>query len=164
VGKRNMLNKKIIKVKILIKIILIIFTSIIVILNFIPVKISAHIKNIKTDDTGVIICEYDQVTGASWRIIGDSKGLFKKGEGEYIDITGKTPGEKLDWTILLGENNKFILHGKFIGTKEIAGENCRVFEVSHWDIVYPINRTTLRGYVSPKGYLNIYDYWLSNGD
>ncbi|MDP4093473.1 MAG: hypothetical protein Q8920_08940 [Bacillota bacterium] len=138
-------------------IILIIFVLTIVALNFIPIKNCINIKDIIDRGNKAIICKHDQVTGASWVVIGDSDGLFEEGKGEYIDIIGNIPDTKLNSSVLLGDN-EYLFEGSFVETKELHGERYRVFNVTDWDMVNPIDRASLRGYISPRSYLNIFDF------
>jgi hypothetical protein len=147
-----------------IAIILILFVVIFIISNLIPIKMAVNrdAKFIKKSNNfeDAIICKNEQVTGATWAMIGNKNGLFADNKGEYIHIEGSTPENALN-SSLLKTPNKYIFYGKFTGNRTVDGEKNRVFLVSAWEIVYPVKRDTIRGFFTSSKYLNIFDFqWL----
>jgi hypothetical protein len=93
-----------------------------------------------------IICQHTKVTGFDWVMIGDKNGLFEAGEGEYIGVIGNTPVfYSPDYDIWYWySGNKYIFYGAFGGTNVFDGENYRVFNLSHWEALSPIERLAFR--------------------
>lgn len=127
--------------------------------NFLPIKMSVNPNKLYKQDKNetMFICEYGQTTGPNWVIIGDSEGEFDSERIEFIDVKWSELGKEPNSSVLVGKN-KYVLYGKFIGAKAIDGENYRSFEVKKWDILYPIDRFSLRSYFTPKRYLNLFDF------
>ena len=134
-----------------------------IIINLIPIKmgIGTNIINTKKANSSkeiVLICKNVQVTGPTWVVIGDAKGLFEENKGEYIWTEGNTPETILDSSISR-VSNKYVFTGKFIGNKIIDGETLKVFRVSDWEIAKPINRDSFRMlFAVNSNYLTIFDY------
>lgn len=59
--------------------------------------------------------------------------------------------------------NEFLLSGRVERYEEDSSTNVLYadLEVDKWNITYPIKRTTIRNYFTPKSYLNIYDIDLT---
>ena len=109
-----------------------------------------------------LFCINTTATGPTWGIIGtDNKILI-----DYKNNPQKTPIE----TIILTGNknisvdindsygNIFIYDGKFINDKEQNGQIYRVFEVSQWNILYPVK---INGLFHPDNALTPMDYFLA---
>lgn len=62
--------------------IVLILITILIIANFLPVKMSVKSNKLNQKDKNdtVILCEYGQTTGPNWVIIGDDKGEFGDGK------------------------------------------------------------------------------------
>ncbi|MNI82993.1 hypothetical protein D3C73_1397610 [compost metagenome] len=85
-----------------------------------------------------------------------------------VRVSGDSPNNYLsekDFELKWFEvENRFLLVGKVdrfekdteYGTDFIYAN----LNVNKWDIIYPINRASIRQYITPKSYLNIYDYDL----
>ncbi len=139
--------------------IVLILITILIIANFLPVKMSVKSNKLNQKDKNdtVILCEYGQTTGPNWVIIGDDKGEFGDGKCEFINVKYSDSVKMPNTSIFIGQN-KYVLYGKFIGVEAFYGESYRVFEVKRWDIQYPIDRFSLRACFTPKRYLNIFDF------
>ncbi len=133
--------------------------AILIIANFIPVKISFNQNKLNQPENNetMVLCEYGQTTGPNWVIIGDYKGEFSSDKIEFIDVKWSVSGKLPNSSIFIG-HNKYALYGKFNGVETIDGCNYRVFEVKRWEILYPIDRFSLRSYITPKRYLNLFDF------
>ncbi len=139
--------------------IVVILITILIIANFLPVKMSVKPNKLNEKDKNdtVILCEYGQTTGPNWVIIGNDKVEFGPGKCEFINVKWSGSAKMPNSSIFIGQN-KYVLYGKFIGVEAVDEESYRVFEAKRWDIQYPIHRFSLRSYLTPKRYLNIFDF------
>jgi len=144
-------------------IIIIGFLAVYIIINLIPIKmgVKTNINNSKRANNSKdisLICKNVQVTGPTWVVIGDNKGLFGDNKGEYIWTEGNTPENTLD-SSLFGVSNKYVFTGKFIGNRTVDSETLRVFRILDWEILKPIDRDSFRFlFIINSNYLTIFDY------
>jgi len=139
--------------------------TILLIMNYFPVKLAVYDKHIPASKETTVIVELAQVTGASWWVAGDSTGLNNKNP-EYIDLEGNIPYQKLTSDLFFGGlDNKYVLYGKYVRTVNRDYEKYRVFKVIDWDFLYPIKRSSIGSSIpiigqllSPDRYLNIFDF------
>lgn len=140
-------------------VLLAIVTIILLIFQFYPIKTAVKLKDINIEN--VIVCKRAKITDVNWEIVGGQYGLNdfmdEKTDADYINIVGNTPINKLSGDVTEGIN-RYAFKGKFLRTEDFGGQRYRVFEVYQWDIIYPIDRFSLRTYISPKRYLTIFDY------
>ena len=117
--------------------------------GFIPIKISVRDSELEKYDTFHII-KATQVTGASWKIIGDEKGYYD--EPVYIDVKN-LPFIAYDYELFFGDNI-YVFCGNITNETEI--DDVYQYEVNSWDIKYPIKRNSLLD-ILPEKYICIYD-------
>ncbi|MDQ2087487.1 hypothetical protein RBH29_13730 [Herbivorax sp. ANBcel31] len=151
-------------VKLIIKIIAILI-MVVILFNYIPIKNSHKLNNndkmTLTEETEdiIVVCRFEQVTGSPWmveEIISQDKTILEK--SEFIIIEGENPKKYLKNGLFI-PGNSFVFKGQLDGEKHLDGlENYKVFVASSWDIIYPIDRYSIRLLFAPKGYLTIYDY------
>lgn len=99
-----------------------------------PMKYTVNIDKAKKDN--YIIVESQATTAATWRIIGDENGIYD----EPLDATLKGNYPKVSYDVLTG-GNKYICYGVFDeNVVSLAGYKNAVYNVTDWDIVYPISR------------------------
>lgn len=150
---------------------IIIFIGILlVVLDFIPVKMAVNIRDssnlksyIKNDRQSLYICEYVQVTGSIWRVMGDENGVgepLKSGSIYFYQPSeGKNPLKALNSGFVPYYTfNKFVFIGEEGKRFEEGIDVLLDFKVDDWKIVYPIRRNSLRDIYAPKSYLTIYDF------
>lgn len=95
-----------------------------------------------------IICEYKLTSGFDWRMIQNE---FGEENNEYIvlsipdDEKHKVSINSISDTVK-ASGNKFVFYisDKYIGKNDID-EECLVYNVTSWDILYPIKRDRILG-------------------
>ena len=103
------------------------------------------------------VCSFAQVTGGNWEAENyANEQLFFDG------LIGKNPMKVLDKNFstdyLEPSGNKYIFSGEII-EKDDSIYDLNIFE---WDILYPIQRKSIRMLYAPRHYLTIYDYdWFN---
>lgn|GEM_PF-3596899 len=147
--------------------------AVLIILDFIPVKMAVDISKVENlrkyninKNEKLYICEHVQVTGAIWRAIGDKDGVrdLKNRGSIYLaePLQGKDPLKELNNAFtkpyLPQARNGFIFIGEE-GSKLDEGDDTTVeFKVRDWKIISPIRRDSIRDIYAPKSYLTIYDF------
>lgn len=98
-------------IKKVIKIIIILLITILIIINFIPVKMSANPNKLHQPSSSetMILCEYGQTTGPNWVIIGNHNGEFNSEKSEFINVNWNVRGELPNSSIFIGQN-KYALY------------------------------------------------------
>ncbi len=119
---------------------------------------SINPEPVKSSDS-FLICDYTDGPDPRWEVIGNDKGLFIRSDStpqpECIFVKGNFPYKKLNYDVLKYSENRFILKGKVTGEKKFYGGVFKVFEVEHWDILYPIKQPYP---FMPKRWLVKFDY------
>lgn len=127
-----------------------IFFSVIIILNFIPVKFTRieNYQNISKDEYIYSIAnktDNNQYFAVSY---GDGKNKVY-----FNEISGKNPLKALSNDITYNNKvreNIYIFKGKVKNN---------TFVISDWDIIYPISRkSNIKKLVCPQSFLNVYDF------
>lgn len=154
-----MINKKIV---ITCFIIISILTTTIVVLNIVEnskgestLKTAIRHKDIR--GSKYILCKSVLVTGYDWIAIEDENGKMTP---TYCKITGANPqGDlKLNYEFMTADNTYvfYITEKKEYYSEELK-ENCVEYVVSGWDILYPIKREPLSGFLLPRKYFTLKD-------
>jgi hypothetical protein len=134
-------------------IIIIIFLVVGIILYY-PVKIAKN-KDILTNNDNYIICEIVMTTGFDWRI---EKSSIGKVGLVFIEGISTNLIKELSYSIIWG-NNEFIMWGNFLSNKNYDGGSYPVFEVTKWEILFPVKRETIvPSFLTPKYGLTFFDY------
>ncbi|MCX8131619.1 MAG: hypothetical protein N3I35_16190 [Clostridia bacterium] len=133
-----------------------------------PVKLATFNTSKGETSSGVpygkvtVICEYTQVTGARWMVVGyNDKKVISIGENEFISITGKSPDQELSEEIMLYETNTFVIRGRLVKNDNPTEENDseKLLIADSWDIVYPIKRAdSIPRLFPPRFYLSSRDF------
>ena len=137
---------------------------VLVILNYIPVKFAKRIQIVEQNienDTEKYICGFTQTTYGD--MIADLEDNPSLAESKvFLEIYRNSPFEVLsdefttDYIDPTG--NKYYFEGRSTVGTFFGLPDAIVLEVDKWDIVYPVRRKTLRGLITPSGYLTIYDF------
>lgn len=119
--------------------------------EFAPVKYALKQSDIEEIQISYYYVKWTQVTGASWKIIGDDNGFYD--EEIYIIAEGEVPSVIENYDIASGDNT-YICYGNLIGMGRIGDseEPLPKYQFIGWDIVYPINRGSLN-LLMPQGWL-----------
>jgi len=122
---------------------------------FSPVKQAIKQEDLQNIETPYYLVKWVQVTGSSWKIIGDQDGLFD--EPLYIEITGEWPYIVKDYAIATGQNT-YICYGYYAGVSEHSNSTIEIsdYHFTGWDILYPIKRNGALPF-EPESYLSRLD-------
>ncbi|AIQ14542.1 hypothetical protein [Paenibacillus durus] len=139
-----------------------------IVLNFIPIKFAVKLDDAQQNlEFGRYICvtESKYVDDTGWIAKTDINSHLEKDLA--VRMSGNSPNKYLSekefdfkWFEV---ENRFLLIGKverFEEDKELETILYANLNVDKWKIVYPIRRASIRQYITPKSYLNIYDYDL----
>lgn len=138
--------------KLLFILILILFIILYLII-FYPIKFSINKKDL-IDSKSYILVNMQSVTGFEWVIEEDKSGISNK--GDYIRLEGNFPkGFNHNFEI---SDNTFVLYGMYSGKGDFYGYKYKVFNVSDWDIIYPIKHKYFFNFIYPKKYITKFDY------
>lgn len=165
--KKIVIFFKILLLLLFIRVILIVSTS------EIPVKYATFIlpKKVPFEELHLgeieVLCQFTQVTGPQWRIIGYNRKLFNDHIGrdyEYIEVEGKSPLNELseELTLYAPGDSIFIIRGRL--TKAYyppTEQEEKILIAESWDILYPIRRNpgdTILRYFPPRFYLTPKDF------
>lgn len=140
-----------------IKLIIKIFLAGVLIINYVPVKFAVKTDNIP--DEGYV-CEYSTATSGNWVTVSHGNSSLKGNinlnirEDKYFsrlkDINSVRKGEL--------PLNKYVFYGN-ISKKQVSKNTYFYYmDLSGWDVVYPIQRGTLRSVVTPPNYLTLCDF------
>lgn len=152
------------KCKAILQWVVVIILGVMILFNFIPMKfptMKQYVQQNFADEYEEYICGFTVTTYGD--IEASPSNNFSISEPKiFVDIDGNNPFKLLssDFTTDYAEptGNRFIFVGKsevgtFYGLSEAT-----MLHVEKWDIVYPICRKSWRTFISPRSYLNIYDY------
>ena len=123
-----------------------------------PIKYALFIEDLADAENPYYLVQWTQVTGSSWRIIGDQNGYFEN--PQYIIIEGEAPSVVKNNSVATGENI-YVCYGEYMGENEIAntGMIFDTYKFTDWDILYPVRRETiLPSWFYPIGYLSKADF------
>ncbi|AIQ62604.1 hypothetical protein PSTEL_05290 [Paenibacillus stellifer] len=100
-----------------------------ILLNFIPIKFAVKLENVQQNvETGKYIC------------VTESKYVVDTGWIAEVTIN---PHIVKDLPVRVSGDSP----NNYLSEKD--------FDLNKWDIIYPINRASIRQYITPKSYLNI---------
>lgn len=134
---------------------------------FLPIKYAVE-ELPKNESEYIVVTDY-KVTGYEWLVIGEQNGLYAEHSQNIkcINMIGNIPISKFYSDYSTGDN-RFICYGEYeyqpydgISGHNIYGEY--VFNVSRWDIMYPIKRELFIGVLIPKNYICRYDLYYDKG-
>lgn len=139
---------------------LIMFSIFALILDYIPIRWAINVDDSKKFETNEYLCSFAQVTGGNWEVKNNLKNR-EDGQLYFEYLREKDPFDVLDENFstdyLEPSGNIYVFTGEIINREH----NIYDLKVKHWEIVYPIQRKSLRMFYTPKNYLTIYDYdWL----
>lgn len=149
--------------KIIITIALIII-AVPIVLNFIPIKFAKKIDNLTLKE-GEYLCQVELKT-----VFEEKWGIFKSlpinySDECFVNLSGKIPFDSLnpeDFSMKSNKENQFLVTGDLTITGNAGIYEIGELNVKEWDIVYPIQRSSFRQGLTPKGYLTFYDYdWIT---
>ena len=125
-----------------------IFIIFIIIYVYTPIKVGVEYENINFNENYIIVTPI-AVTVATWKIIEAKDGDFS--ENPYVRLSGNYP-KGYNYELECG-HNYFVCYGEFTAKGYLYGEEYHNFTVENWDIITPIKRDTLFGFLYPKNYL-----------
>ena len=143
-------------------ILILVIITILIVLNFVPIKFAVNIKEISHSDNAYV-CSYSTATDGNWcATTFDNPNLT-----EDIWINIDTAHDFSCWNEIVGLSrgepvlNKYVFYGEIEEHKVYDKIYFKYLKSSKWDIVYPIRRNSLRALFTPPHYLTIYDYnWV----
>ncbi|MBP3359659.1 MAG: hypothetical protein J6N52_02295 [Clostridia bacterium] len=134
-----------------------------VILDFIPIKFAKNLNRIQFSDR-MYVCEYATATDGNWEVIATNNPHLV----ETIYLNVKTDEqfrnlvEMTKCSLGMPVFNHYIFYGD-VKKKDVGSEHYTYWlEATDWDVVFPIQRQSIRAFYVPKSYLTIYDFnWLT---
>ena len=114
-----------------------------------PVKTAITQDEIKELNAPYYLVKKEFSSAAQWIVIGDQNGEYP--EPRYADLRGKFPS--VDYVLQIMDN-VYVCYGEYVGQRDnpAVTEPFYVFDVSGWDILYPVKRDSVFQ-LWPKGYL-----------
>lgn len=139
------------------KILLCIILGIILFIFFFPIKMAVNEKDIKSlNNLEYYIIKPTDASGGFWVGYNDIEN-----EIYFINLNGNSFEDDLGISIL-GDYNTVRLKNKFVvyGKKNITIEKSKSYDinVTKWDIVAPIKRDSLYGFIASSKYLTLWDF------
>ena len=136
--------------KITVKMILILcsITALLYLIGFIPVKWAIKKEDIKDDRENYIVVQAEASTVSAW--------IYEK-ESEWRNVSLLNETIRKFNRELAGLGNQYICYGKFNGSSESIDIQVEHFDVTDWDILYPIKRNQYMEGILPKSYLCSFD-------
>lgn len=137
-----------------------IILGILIVLDFIPIKFASQWSDFASNSEGVYICKVSTATDGNWVAekefnpwLSESTYLVLKNDQVFGSISKIFTTENDE-----PSNNVFVFWGTV--NQEQWADNLRVniLDARKWNIIYPIQRKTIRGLYVPKGYFTIYDF------
>jgi len=134
--------------------------GIFIVLDFIPIKFASRLSDFTSSSEGVYICKVSTATDGNWVAekelnpwLSESTYLILKNSEVFGSVSKIFITEYVE-----PSNNTFVFWGTV--TQEQWADNLRVniLNADRWNILYPIQRKTIRGLYAPRGYFTIYDY------
>ena len=129
-----------------------IFLLIFLLIGFIPINIAVT-KSELSEYESYYLVQWEQITGASWVIIGDQNGMYE--HKEYIDIKGELPAmTKL--SVSSGGTTYVCVGTKVRDNVFDYGTKVNQYEFSKWSVLSPVKRNTILTFL-PKNYICVFD-------
>lgn len=138
--------------------------GVLILLNFVPIKFASTKQAVTQNhinEKEVYMCGFTATTYGNLAA-SPSENLSLSESKVFVATDGNDPfqllSSKFTTDYLEPTGNRFIFVGKsevgeFFGLPEAT-----MLHIEKWDIVYPIHRKSWRAFVTPRSYLNIYDY------
>ncbi|MBU5450082.1 hypothetical protein [Acetivibrio sp. MSJd-27] len=123
-------------------------TALFYLIGFIPIKWAIKKEDIKDDRENYIVVQAEASTVSAW--------IYEK-ESEWRNVSLLNETIRKFNRELAGLGNQYICYGKFNGSTESIGIQVELFDVTGWDILYPIKRNKYMEGILPKSYLCIFD-------
>ena len=160
----NLLKKGLIRVLrsfILLFLLVIVIIIIYLVRVWIPVKYAKMEEDFYEYENAILIKRTFYATGASWKIVGDSKSFYDK--ENICDIwLEKDDKPIIEMPLSEYDNTYLCIVKKIEGGKywEEGGEYFEAYKLIDWYPIYPIKRETiiLPECMYPSGFLNKYDF------
>ncbi len=157
--------------KVIKKMIMIVFLllTMLIILDFIPVKFAISI-----DDTKMNLKEGDYICINESKIHLEIPWIAIKRFNKHLDhdflvrVYGNSPygtlsAKEFEVLPISDISNVYLLNGEVKRFEKEENSNILIADlyVNKWQIIYPINRASFRQFYAPKSYLTVYDYdWI----
>lgn len=119
-----------------------------------PIDFAVTRWDLLKDMNSYYIVEWDQITGASWKIVGNQDGYYDI--PMYVEVDGDLPAISSKIHLSSG-GNKYICRGTFIKESEI--NDIYIYNFDNWDILYPISRNSIFDFL-PDNYICLMDLIL----
>jgi hypothetical protein len=130
-------------VKVIGSILFLVITS----LHTLPIRFSVKMESLAGKE--YIICKEVRTTGFDWIVVESSFGY-----AGYVELRGKIPLSEYRNNYPRIRFNSFVCYGEFLGEGEFDGYDYRIFKVSDWDVLYPVQReSALPQFLLPKSWL-----------
>ena len=133
---------------------IVIITIIFILFSFWPLKFARNkIPEIQAHDCILVQRQYS--SEATWSIVENNDDANEVQIS--VQLTGNYP-TGFNYDVDVG-GNTYICYGKFIDKQNIDGYKVEVFNVTNWDILYPIKRNSPISWLFPKWFLCNMDTW-----
>lgn len=121
---------------------------------YFPIKKAININEIEPSNNYILV-EIQKATVSQWVAI--NKNGQKISEQMNYSLIGNFPfGFNYG---VESASNVYVCFGRDLKQQNtIHGDSYNVFEVDSWEILFPIQRTSLLSKFLPKSYLTLYDY------
>jgi hypothetical protein len=126
-----------------------------------PVKYALKQKDLDVLEKPYFFIKWTQVTGSSWRIVGDQDGYYDR--SKYIITNGGGCPHIVGNYDIARADNTYICYGYYIGEgKDYGGPIFSEYQCTGWDILYPVKRDAIIPFW-PKSYLSRLDFYFISG-
>ena len=120
---------------------------------FAPVKFAIKQEDLRDTESYIIVQVQHSTAVSIWVAVGDNNGKYN--EPVSINLLGDEP-QLYSYEIEFG-GNQFVCYGNYLDEGDFHGEVYKNFEITGWDILYPIKRDSLFNFILPNSYICRYD-------
>lgn len=141
-----------------------IIVGVFVILDFIPIKYASRLSDFSdnANTSNVYICEHTAVTGGDWFADKELNPWLTEST-DFILLDNKV-FENISKMYSSDEApvyNLYVYWGTMRQRQVTENFTINILNAEKWNIIYPIQRNSIRGFYAPKGYFTIYDFnWI----
>ena len=130
-----------------------------IVMDFVPVKMAKKIQNTKLTDE-MYICKYVTATDGSW--MADKLYNTNLNDSIYINVEGTSVFNSLNEISNINSGtpivNTYIFQGKIEKRKVYEDVSFNWLKLTNWDVVYPVQRQSIRSMYVSDSFLTIYDF------
>jgi len=121
-------------------------------LRYYPIKSAVDEDSVELSGKDYIICRAAYATGFHW-IVEKSSSSY---EG-FVFVEGVMEDPySFDYNVI--PHTLFVLYGSFIGERIFSDEMIPIFKAESWDVLKPVDRGSMPGFLSPPYGLSWFDF------